>query len=136
MIDSSLSPTLTSSEPRAIMIVACDARKATLFHGTLTPPKRIDLGKSELLLSPWTDYHQHDRPSALSRTSTRNAVQQVAGIGHEVEELEQRFAREAAAWITQQRRLVPRAAVAIFAAPRFLGYLRGELSPLDRKSVV
>lgn len=115
------------------LLFVSDSRKALLYKGALLsgqadglPRARLEL--AERLESPWTDFHEHGRPSALGRGPSANAAQHFAGEGHEPEELERRFAAQVAAWIAERTRSSPEAAAAAFADPRFLGHLRGALA--------
>ena len=94
-----------------IQVVVCDARSASLFRGTIDAPGRLHLAPAEGLPNHWIDFHEHHRPSALGMGPSANAAQHFAGIGHEPQELD---------------RSVP---MAVFAAPRFLGFLRDEIGP-------
>ena len=112
-----------------VMLIVSDSRKASLYSGSLSRERadalpRVRLALAEVLKSPWEDFHEHGRPSALGKGPSANASQHFAGEGHEPAELERRFAGEVAAWIGRRSRETPEAAVVAFADPRFLGHLR------------
>jgi protein required for attachment to host cells len=116
-------------------LVVSDSRKASLYTGSLSRERadslpRVRLELADVLRSPWEDFHEHGRPSALGRGPSANAAQHFAGGGHEREELKRRFAVEVASWIARKSAESPEAAVVAFADPRFLGHLRGACSAL------
>ncbi len=116
-----------------LMLVVSDSRKASLFTGTLShgagdalPKVRVSL--AGILESPWRDFHEHGRPSALGQGPSANASQHFAGTGHEEEEMERRFAHQVAAWIASRSAAAPEAVALAFAGPRFLGHLRAAIA--------
>ena len=116
-----------------LMLVVSDSRKASLFTGNAAriaddtlPKLRISL--AGILESPWQDFHEHRRPSALGRGPSANASQHFAGTGHEEEEMERRFAHQVAAWIASRTAAAPEAVAVAFAGPRFLGHLRAAIA--------
>ena len=124
---------------RPVQIAVCDGRKASLYRGAVEWPGRLRLSEVAALTSPWWEYHEHGRPSALGYGPAANAAQRFAGLGHEEEELARRFARDVASLLHQEvrpiaqgsgpaERLAP-ASMYVFAAPRFLGHLREALGP-------
>lgn len=78
--------------------------------------------------SPWEDDHEHHRPSVLGRGPQECAKQRYASFGHEREEEKRRFARDVRAWLSRLESELDARPAAIFAAPRFLGLLREELT--------
>ena len=110
-------------------LIMCDSRKASLYCGSLSRERadalpRVRLELSEVLRSPWEDFHERGRPDALGRGPSANASQHFAGDGHEREEMDRRFAGQVAAWIARVAAGSPEATVVAFADPRFLGHLR------------
>lgn len=122
-------------------VIVSDSRKASLYSGFLSRERvdaipRVRLELSEVLKSPWEDFHEHTRPSALGKGPSANAAQHFAGGGHEREELERRFAGEVAAWIARKTAEAPDAALVAFADPRFLGHLRTACAALRLEAAV
>jgi len=116
-----------------LMIVVSDSRKASLFTGSLESPRKEGLPRIRLSLagrfeSPWRDFHERGRPSALGQGPSANASQHFAGTGHEEEEMERRFAHQVAAWIASRTAAAPEAVAVAFAGPRFLGHLRAAIA--------
>ena len=105
-----------------LMLVVSDSRKASLFTGTAvrtaddTLP-RVRVSLAGILESPWRDFHEHGRPSALGQGPSANASQHFAGTGHEDEEMERRFAHQVAAWIASRTAAAPEAVALAFAVP-------------------
>lgn len=142
--------TSTRAGTRPVQIAVCDSRKASLFRGHLEWPGRMRLSEVATCTSPWEGFHERRRPSALGQGPTANAAQHFAGLGHEQEEIERRFARDVAEFLREHARngagerlrgspvaIAPEAVPAtasstihVFAAPRFLGHLRDALGPL------
>ena len=112
-----------------IQVVVCDARSASRFRGTIDAPGRLHLAPAEGLPNHWIDFHEHHRPSALGMGPSANAAQHFAGIGHEPQELDRRFARDVGVWIKRLQSETRSVPMAVFAAPRFLGFLRDEIGP-------
>jgi protein required for attachment to host cells len=116
-----------------LMLVVSDSRKASLFTGTIARSEDAALPKVRVALagileSPWRDFHEHGRPSALGQGPSANASQHFAGTGHEEEEMERRFAHQVAAWIASRAAAAPEAVAVAFAGPRFLGHLRAAIA--------
>jgi hypothetical protein len=120
----------TTAGLTAIRIATTDARTASLYAGSLDTRGRLHLVLVGSMLSRWESFHQSHRPDELGRGPSANAVQRPASIGHEPEELMRRFAREVSDWLHQAKETAPTEPLAVFAAPRFLGYLRDALGPL------
>lgn len=121
----------TSPGTTPIRIATTDSRAASLYAGSLESRGRLHLVHVGTLRSRWEDFHQSHRPDELGRGPSANAVQRPASLGHEPEELTRRFAREVSEWLHQAKDAAPDEPMAVFAAPRFLGYLRDALGPMS-----
>jgi hypothetical protein len=120
----------TSIGVTPIRIATTDARVASLYAGSLDDRGRLHLVHVDTLKTRWEDFHQTHRPDELGRGPSANAVQRPASLGHEPEELARRFARDVSEWLHRAKEAAPNEALAVFAAPRFLGHLRDALGPL------
>ena len=107
----SATATLHAVEPRAILLVVSDTKRASLFRGTIESPASIRLTTSESLANPsmihGADFHEHQRPTVLERGHSNTALQHGAAVGHEPQEFESEFALEIARWIHTQRAALP-----------------------------
>lgn len=104
---------------RKTWIALVDARAGRLLHGRPQPAGRYRLDEQDAIHNQW-EQHQRGRPSPLSGKDGRS----YASVGHEDEQMAQRFAKDVVKWLEKQtaKRDIDR--LAVFAPPRFLGELR------------
>ena len=115
-------------------IMTADERHATLYSCQKVAGARWHIELHKAMENRWEDYRDHGRPSALGRGPTANAAQHFASLGHEEEEEHLRFAREVGDWLAHATKELGVDHISIFAAPKFLGLLRGELGRLNKKA--
>ncbi|MEY2714656.1 MAG: hypothetical protein RIT24_999 [Planctomycetota bacterium] len=108
----------------AVHFATCDSRQARLMRATSPRPARIHVEEVDALASRWRDFHEHGRPLLLGRGPSANAAQHFADEHREVEEIAERFARDAVEWLDARARAHGDAPLAVFAEGRFLGHLR------------
>jgi protein required for attachment to host cells len=107
--------------------VTADGRRATLYWCEPTPGGNLHVEARGTLENEEAGNREHHRPSVLGRGPTLNAAQRPASFGHDDEEYARRFARRVPAWLGREVREGKMERVVVFAAPRFLGLLRGEV---------
>jgi len=106
-----------------IWLFVLDSRRGRLLHTTRAPAGRHHVEVLDTLVNT-REEHQHERPSRR----TGKHAHSYASPGHEDDELLQRYADDAAAWLGRQvsERNIER--VAVFAPIRLLGALRKSYS--------
>lgn len=107
------------SENKAWFLVA-DATHGRLLNSGVAGVQRCHVEEVDRIENTW-EGHEQGRPSMLAARGTPSSY---ASRGHEVEEEQQRFAREVAGWLEGQIQRRGIDGVMIFAGPPFLGALR------------
>jgi hypothetical protein len=114
-------------DPNRVYFATCDARGARLLAAQAAWPARIRIEPLHELESGWDDFHERGRPMMLGRGPTPNASQFFADEHREPDEMAERFARDAVQWLEGHARALRCGQLAVFAADRTLGHLRGAL---------
>ncbi len=122
------------NEPKCWFVTA-DNRAAKLFRCRRTPGGQLNILQDDILENTHEDEHEHHRPSLLGGSERRGSVGSSAAAaaphtvsrGHDAEEETERFAREIKTWIGHACRDKSLDSLVVFAAPRLLGHLRGQL---------
>jgi len=109
------------------VVVTADARQVVMYSVSRTESGRphLEVARRMVCRESPTEHH---RPSALGRGPSANAAQHFADESGVDAEDRRRFAREVADWLRDLVRAESSPRVELFAAPRFLGSLRAELS--------
>ena len=113
---------MTRASDTWIFIV--DNGKGRLLKGTAAPRGRFHLELDDSIENEWEE-HEHGRPSPRAGKEGHS----YASMGHEDEEMMNRFARTVATWLEQKTTRHRIDNLALFAPPRFLGALRQAWSP-------
>lgn len=123
-------------------IVTADGRRAGVFACRMTPGGNLHLDPVRAIENAHEHEHERHRPTMIGGAeraravgaSSASAAPHFASPGHETEEMQRRFAREVGRWLAATTKELQPARMDVFAAPRFAGYLKSELtlSPTDR----
>jgi hypothetical protein len=123
-------------------IVTADGRRAGVFACRMTPGGNLHLDPLRSIENSHEHEHQRHRPDMIggaehSRAvgaSSASAAPRFTSPGHEAEEMQRRFAREVGQWLAATIKELQPTRTDIFAASRFAGYLKDEitLTPTDR----
>lgn len=111
-------------------IVVVDERSARLLAVRRSAHDRWQAELYDALGSPWECIHEQHRPSALSAHPSPQAHQRFSSGYSEMEtqEEQRRFARDVVDWLEQKRSTFGEQPLSVYAAPRFFGLLRAQMT--------
>lgn len=105
-------------------VLTADEEAGRLLRVERTASGQAHVAIDDEIHDSWQE-HEHGRPSPLGGKSGHT----YASVGHEDETRRERFAKEVAVWLEQRAEEMHINRIVVFAAPKFLGALRGAWSP-------
>ena len=116
-------------------VITINFRQANLLSCHRVPNHGWHADQQATLDNPWEDFHEHDRPSILGQGGVDGSAKRTASVGHEQEELHNRFATDVCRWmkkVTQESKIE---SVNVFAPSRVLGLIREQLADLSTQAI-